>query len=111
MYDQLAQPLTIRVPTGGQTRDTLGLPSPEYQPDIQVNEPLVSNSDPNLTYHNAGGGQISVGNLYWESRTVGRPIGTLVITQQGQQYKVVSHGLDAAANLTYYQVQGVGQDE
>ncbi|VDG20631.1 hypothetical protein [Lactobacillus buchneri CD034] [Lactiplantibacillus mudanjiangensis] len=111
MYDQLAQPLTIRVPTGNQTRDERGLPAPEYQPDNHVNEPLVSNADPNLTYHNAGGGQIAVGNMYWESQTAGQPLGTLVITQQGQKYKVISHGLDVAAGLTYYQVQGVGQDE
>ncbi|WP_130843987.1 hypothetical protein [Lactiplantibacillus mudanjiangensis] len=111
MYDQLAQPLTVRVPTGNQTRDKRGLPIEGFQPDKLVNEPLVSNADPNLTYHNAGGGQISVGTLYWESRTAGYPLGTLVITKPGQTYKVISHGLDVAANLTYYQVQGVGQDE
>lgn len=111
MYDQLAQPLTVRVPNGSNERDKRGLPVIGYKPDITVNEPLISNSDPNLTYHNAGGGQLAVGSMYWESRTTGYPLGTVVVTKTNHQYKVISHGLDVAANLTYYQVQEVGNDE
>ena len=114
MFDRLAQPLKVYVPVDGKKRNKLGLPATSddaYEKPLSVTEPIVSNSNPNLTYHNAGGGQVSVGELYWTSKHDGYPLGTKVQTSDGHEYKVISHGLDMPAGLTYYQVQEVGGDE
>lgn len=71
----------------------------------EVNEPIINNANPNLTFVNQAGGQIGTGTLIWVSKLENVERGTLVTVPNGITYKVISDGQDIIAGLFYYQLE------
>ncbi|USS94004.1 hypothetical protein M8332_06875 (plasmid) [Fructilactobacillus ixorae] len=90
MFNKLKQPLQIKYNDGNTEK---------------VVEPLINNSDPNLTFVNQAGGQLGTGTMIWISRLINVPRQTEVKTESGTTYKVMTSGQDLIAGLFYYQLE------
>ncbi|MEJ6401031.1 hypothetical protein [Nicoliella lavandulae] len=110
MFDRLSQPITVDIPySNSKKRDAHGKPIIDKGQTLELNEPIVNDSNPNLTFTNQPGGQQPQATMYWESKAVkNAPKGTVIKTADLGSFETVSSGQVVTADIVYYQLKRVG---
>lgn len=110
MRNEGKQPLTVTIVKNDGERDEDGEPIDSKQ-TYHVNEPIINNTDPNLTYTNTNGGQQSMMSTVWESLAIkDAPRNTIVNDSKGHTFKVVASLQVSFTDLYYYQLKETGDE-
>lgn len=110
MFDEGKQPLTVTIIENNDgERDQHGDPLPRSKKTYHVDEPIINNTNPNLTYTNTDGGQQSTMSTVWESKAIkGAPRNTIVKDSHGHEFRVVGSLKVSFTGLFYYQLKETG---
>lgn len=109
MFNRMAQKLTITTTSSGGYDDE-GYPIKSEDSSVEVNEPLFNTQNPNTSYTNTDGGQYPTSQLYWSSKHSEFDKGTKVTSEKGITYEVTAKSEDIGAELTYYTLKKVGDE-
>lgn len=90
MFHRLAQKINVHYENGEEKK---------------LKEPIVNQSNPNISYQNVSGGQLETGQLTWISKLENVPKNTEIELENGEKYKTTGAGQDITAGLTYYPIQ------
>lgn len=72
---------------------------------VEVNEPLVNQSNPNINFRSITGGELEVGSMYWVSKLEDVKKGDHVLLDNEKKYTVVGIAQDIAGGLTIYSLK------
>lgn len=109
MYGLLSQDITV-ITTTEVKDDDLGTTSRKANQKVQLKEPILNTQNPNITYSNADGGQLSTTVYYLESKHSEFNKGDEVITKDNH-FKITGKADDVAGGLWFYTLKRVGDDD
>lgn len=103
IFDSMKQPLTIES-FSKQTRSLAGDNVKGEKHTLNVVEPIVPNSNPNITYPSMDGGYYETASLMWISRHDEFDKGTKVKTKN-EEYEVTAKAGIICPGLFYYTIK------